>query len=173
MSNNIKWKVIEHSQSNKKNAHVILVAYQKNGSTMNKVVGIVPLFDLRDTDFDGSVSMLEAGWAGFTNWVDPYYVFALMKAAGEKSPIIDAARQLRDYELMNKATGEFMRTAFKVCTKALTTIMVEKSISPGLELNLANTGLANLRRFADEAQFIVQTTLETIIVESICKTYKY
>lgn len=173
MANNIRWKAIEHSQSNKKGAHVILVAYKPNGCSFNKVLGIVPLFDLRDTDFDGSVSYTESGWASFTNWVDPYYVFALMKSAGESSPIIDAARQMRDYELMNQATGEFLRTAFKVCTKALTTIMVEKSISPGLELNLANTGLANLRAFSDVAQFIVQSTLETIIVESICKTNKY
>ena len=173
MANNIRWKAIEHTQSNKKGAHVILVAYQPNGKTFNKVLGIVPLFDLRDTNFDGSVSTLEAGWAGFTNWVDPYYVFALMKSAGDSSPIMDSARQLRDYELMGQANSEFLRTAFKVCTKALTTIMLEKSISPGLELNLANTGLANLRAFSDVAQFIVQATLETVIVESICKTYKY
>lgn len=172
MANNIRWKAIEHSQSNKKGAHVILVAYQSNGRILNKVVGIVPLFDLRDTNFDGSVSYNESFWAGFSNWVDPYYVFALMKAAGDCSPILEAARQLRDYELMNNTNAELLKKSFTVCSKALTTILTEKALSPGIELNLANTALANLKYCSDTAQFIVQTILETVIVESICLTHK-
>ena len=63
-----------------------------------------------------------------------------------------------------------MRATHKACARALTTLMVEKVLSPGIELNLANTGLNNLGRFSEFAQFVVLATLETVIMESICAT---
>lgn len=164
MANNIKWRALEHSQSNLPGKHVILVAYQSAGMGLNKVVGVAPLYDLRDMNFDGSVSAPEK-W-----WYDPYEVFDLISSTSETSCVCDAARQMRDYELFQKAKMDFLRASYKACGRMLTTIMVEKALSPGIELNLANTGLANLSKFSEIVQFVVQTTLETAIIESICAT---
>lgn len=164
MTNSIKWKVLEHSQSKLSGKHVILVAYQNQGMGLNKVVGVAPLYDLRDMNFDGSVSIPER-W-----WYDPYEVFDLISSTGKVSCIADAAIQMRDYELYNKTIRDFLRSTHKACSRMLTTIMVERAISPGIELNLANTGLANLSKFSEVVQFVVQTTLENVIIESICAT---
>lgn len=169
MANTIKWKAIEHSgsQLKGKKKHVILVAYQSRGMGLNKVVGVAPLYDLRDTDLDGSVSYGEAFFAG--GWYDPYYIFELMTSANNTACAIDAGIQLHDLEFRDKAIRGFLKTGYNVCSKALVAIMVEKAISPGLELTLAETGLANLGTFSDAAQFLVQTEIENIIIDSITK----
>jgi hypothetical protein len=74
----VRWKAIEHRQSKLKGRHVILVAYKRLGTAfLNKVVGLAPLFDLRDMNFDGSVSIPERVYSAA--WWDPYEVFSLMK----------------------------------------------------------------------------------------------
>jgi hypothetical protein len=166
MANSIKWKAIEHSQSKAKGKHVILVAYQSMGAGgLNKVSGVVPLYDIRDMNFDGSTSVLE-------KWMyDPYEVFDFISSTSQVSCVADAAIQMRDYDLYNKTIQGFLRATHKACSRMLTTIMVEKGISPGIELSLAETGLANLGKFSEVAQFIVQTALENVIIESICATH--
>lgn len=168
MANNIKWKAIEHSFSKQKGSakHVILVAYKSRGQGgLNEILGVAALYDLRDANLDGSVTALEKFYA--SGWYDPYYVFELMTSTSSTSCAIDAAIQLHDLEFRRKAMTGFLKTAYKICTKALKTIMVEKAISPGLELTLAETGLANLGQFSDVAQFLVQTEIENQIVNSI------
>jgi hypothetical protein len=173
MANNIKWKPIEHSQSKQKSKHVILVAYKSMGKGgLNDVLAISPLYNLKDANLDGSVSMSEKFWSVLTSMWDPYEVFDLMNSLGGVSPVLEAARQLKDYQLLNKATGDFLRATHKACSRALTTLMIEKVLSPGIELNLANSGLRNLGEFSEHAQFIVQQGLETAIMESICATHK-
>ena len=169
MANNIKWKAIEHSGSEKKGQgkHVILVGYKSRGMGLNEIVGIAPLYDLRDANLDGWVSPLEKFYA--SNWYDPYYVFELMTSASSASCAIDAAVQMHDLDFRRKAITGFLKTAYKVCSKALVTVMLEKSISPGLELTLAKTGLANLGEASDVVQFLVQTQIENIIINSITK----
>lgn len=169
MANNIKWKAIEHSGSSKKGQgkHVILVAYRSRGAGLNEIVGVCPLYDLRDANLDGSVSIPERFYASGL-W-DPYSVFELMTSASNATCGIEAAVQLRDWEFRQKVISGFLKTAFKITSKALMTIMVEKVISPGLELTLAKSGLANLGEFSDAAQFLVQTSIEEAIVSSITK----
>jgi hypothetical protein len=169
MANSIKWKAIEHSGSKQKNAHVILVAYQP-APKFNKVVGIVPLYDLRDMNLDGTASWTEIGWLGLTSLLDPYEVFGVMNSLSEFSPVENAALQLNDFDLLTKAKMGFLEATHKACARALTTLMVEKVLGPGIELNLAKTGLQNLGRLSGTAQFIVQQTLEAVIMESICAT---
>lgn len=166
MANQIKWKGIEHRQSKLKGKHVIWVAYQTQGMGLNKVVGVVPCYDIRDMNFDGSVSIPEK-W-----WYDPYEVFDFISSTSEVSCIADAAIQMRDYDLYNKTIQGFLRSTHKACSRALTTILVEKAIGLGLERTLAETGLANLGKFSEVAQFVVQTALETAIMESICATHR-
>lgn len=162
----ILWKAIENSQSQVKNSgkHVILAAYQPRGMGLNYVRGAVPLYDLTDINLDGSVSLTERFF------YDPYEVWKLIKEAGKASFIADAAIQLKDYELYNKAIADLLSTTHKACAKAATTLLVEKVLSPGFELNLALTALANLKVGSEIVQFIVQTSLETAIIESICAT---
>ena len=164
MANSIKWKAIEHSQSKQKGKHVILVAYQTQGMGLNKVSAVVPCYDIRDMNFDGSVSIPEK-W-----WYDPYEVFDFISSTSQVSCVANAAIQMRDYDLYNKTIQGFLRATHKVCSRALTTILVEKAFGTGLERTLAETGLANLGQFSEIAQFIVQTTLETVVIESICAT---
>ena len=169
MANNIKWRAIEHSFSKQKGQgkHVILAATRSRGMGMIEIVGVAPLYDLRDANLDGSVSMPEKFYA--SGWYDPYYVFELMTSASSTSCAIDAAVQLHDLEFRRKAIMGFLKTAYKICSKALVTLMVEKVFSPGLELTLAETGLANLGKYSDAAQFLVQTGIEEAIVGSITK----
>ena len=98
MANKIQWTSIEHSLSQQKGRgkHVILVAYQP-APRFNKVVGVSPLYDLRDMNLDGTATCTEIGWLGLTSMFDPYEVFGLMNSLGDQSPILDAAQQLRDY----------------------------------------------------------------------------
>ncbi len=167
MRNGFRWRAIEHSQSKIKSKHVILACCRSMGKGgLNEVCAVVPLYDMRDMNFDGSVSIPEKFW------YDPYEVFDLIELASKTSCVADAARQLRDYQLYNKTIQGFLRSTHKACSRALTTIMVEKAITPGVELNLANTGLANLGQFSEAAQFVVTTALETAVIESICATHK-
>jgi hypothetical protein len=55
-------------------------------------------------------------------------------------------------------------------TKLDAKLLVKKVLSPGIELNLANTGLRNFGEYSEYVQFIVQQGLETVIMESICAT---
>lgn len=169
MANNIKWRAIEHSGSKQKGKgkHIILAATRSIGMGMIEIVGVAALYDLRDANLDGSVSIPEKFYS--SGWYDPYYVFELMTSSNSTSCAIDAAVQLRDLEFRRKAQMGFLKKAFKVCTQALVTIMVEKAISPGLELTLAQTGLANLGSSSDAVQFLVQTEIENVIVDSITK----
>jgi hypothetical protein len=164
----IQWTAIENSQSRVKNSykHVSLVAYKPAGMGLNTVYAVAPLYDLRDLNLDGSASLAEKFW------YDPYEVFELIQTAGEASFIADAATQLRDYKLFNSAMAGLLKATHKASAKALTTIMVEKVLSPGIELNMANTALAELGKVSEVVQFVVQTALETVIIESICATRK-
>jgi hypothetical protein len=171
MANSIKWKAIEHSLSQQKNAHVILVAYQSMGKGgMNKVVGVAPLYDLRDMNLDGSASISEIAWLGLTSILDPYEVFGVINSLGNQSPVYDAALRLRDFQLKNQVESGFLRATHKACARALTTLLIENILSPGIELNLANIGLLNMSKNSEFVQFIVQQGLETVIMESICAT---
>lgn len=173
MANEIKWKPIEHSLSQQKGQgkHVILVAY-KPAPRFNEVVGVLPMYDLRDMNLDGSASTGEIVWLGLTTVFDPYEVFGVMNKLGTQSPVLEAAIQLRDYKLKTDAESQTLISTHKACARALTTLMIENILSPGIELNLARTGLQNLGRFSEFAQFIVQQILETVIMESICATRK-
>jgi hypothetical protein len=171
MANSIKWKAIEHSLSQQKNAHVILVAYQSMGKGgMNKVVAVAPLYDLRDMNLDGSASISEIAWLGLTSIFDPYEVFGVINSLGTQSPVHDSAIQLRDFQLKNQVESGILKATHKACARALTTLLVEKVLSPGIELNLANIGLLNMSKNSEFVQFIVQQGLETLIMESICAT---
>lgn len=106
MANKIQWTAKEHSLSQQKGQgkHVILVAYQSKGKGgMNEVVAVMPTYDLRDMNLDGSAAMSEILWLGLTSILDPYEVFGVINSLGSQSPVVDAAIQLRDYDLKTKA----------------------------------------------------------------------
>lgn len=169
MESVIKWKALEHSQSQQKGQgkHVILAAYMPTGAGMNKVVGIAPFYDLRDANLDGSVSVLEKIYG--SEYYNPYDVISLMNSSNAAACVQDAAAQMKDYALVTQASKSFLQATFKVCQKALVSIMFKKALSPGIQLSLANAGLAELGKISGVAQFIVLSTMEKAIVGSICR----
>lgn len=167
MESVIKWKALEHSQSRQKGKHIILAAYLPTGSGMNKVVGVAAFYDLRDANLDGSVSVLERIYG--SEYYNPYDVISLMNSSNTVACVQDAAVQMKDYALVTQASAAFLQSAFKVCQKALVSIMFQKALSPGIQLNLANAGLAELGKISGVAQFIVLSTMEKAIVGSICR----
>ncbi len=167
MAGDIKWDALEHSQSKQTGKHVILVAYKWLGPGLNKVVCVVPLYDLRDANLDGSVSLPERFYG--SEFSDPYGVISLMNGSNAATCVADAARQKKDYELWKQAGTNFLQMAFKVCQKALVSIMVQKALSPGVSLSLANTGLAEMGKISVVANFLVLTSMEKAVVSSICR----
>lgn len=164
---NAKWKLLTHSMS-KTGDHKMLAGYQSKGGGLNKVFFLAPLYDLNDANMDGTVSWLE--WGFGKNIYDPYSVFELFNRANDACCTIDAAVQLRDYELMNKAKGSFLEATHKAAAKALVTISVEKLLSPGIELSLAKSKIADMGKYSDKLLFLVQIGLETAVEEAINKS---
>ena len=145
--------------------HKMLAGYQSKGGGLNNIFFLAPLYSLNDANMDGSVSYLES-WFG-ANLYDPYSVFELFGNATDSCCTIDAAMQLRDYELRNKALNSFLRATHKVAAKAFVTISIEKLLSPGVELTLAQTRLAEMGKYSDKLLFLVQTTFETFVENKI------
>jgi len=167
MANIIKWEALEHSDSKLKGKHVILVAYMPAGAGMNKVIGVAPLYDLRDANLDGSVTVLEKIYS--SEYYNPFDLISLMNSANVVVCVKDAARQMKDWSLFQQADNAFLQATFQVAQKALVSIMVEKALAPGIKLSLAKTGLAELGKVSGVAQFIVQNTIKKAIVDSICR----
>lgn len=167
---NIRWTAIEHSLSRVKGSgkHVILVGYQPDGPILNKVVAVSALYNLMDYDLSGWVSPTEFLWGHGSGLFDPHHVFKFMKEGSKTCFVADAARQKRDYALYNETIMGLLKNTHEVCSVALTEIMVDKAIMPGVQLNLANTGLAELGKISSVAQFVVRTALRWAIVKSIC-----
>ena len=164
---NAKWKLLTHSMS-QTGEHKMLAGYQPKGGNMNDIFFLAPLYDLNDANMDGSVSTLE--WAFGKNIYDPYSVFELFNSSNDACCTIDAAVQLRDYELMNKAKGSFLKTTHKAAAKAFVTISVEKLLSPGIELTLAQTKLAEMGKHGENLVFLVQLGLESLVEAAINKS---
>jgi len=139
----------------------MLAGCQPKGGGMNNIFFLAPLYNLNDANLDGSVSTLE-WWYG-VNLYDPYSVFELFNSSNDVSCTIDAAVQLRDYELMNKAKGSFLKATHKAAAKALVTIAVEKLLSPGIELTLAQSKLAEMGEHSENLMFLVQIGLESAV----------
>lgn len=169
MATNFKWTAIAHSQSPE---HIILVAYRSIGSGLNDVVAVSPLYDLRDMNLSGSVSLTEAGWTAATRLVDPLYIFRIINSLGNASCVADAARQLRDYKLYNEALAGVLETTFKLRHEILTAVMLKSFLSTPIQLNLANTGLAKLNKIGGVATFIVKTALEAAIMKTVVPAIK-
>ncbi|MCY7344891.1 MAG: hypothetical protein LH614_01625 [Pyrinomonadaceae bacterium] len=167
MANEIKWDALEHSQSTLKGKHVILVAYKSAGMGQNKVVGVVPLYDLRDANLDGSVSLPERFYG--SELYNPSGLISLMNGSNAAACVADAARQKNDLELFNQAKTAFLQVAFKVCQKALVEMMVQNSLAPGVKLSLAKTGLAEYGKVSSVANFLVVKAMEKAVVGSICR----
>ena len=157
---NAKWKIITHSQSKNK-SHLMLVGFKPNGSRMNSIFFLAPLYNLNDANLDGSVSVLE--WAYGRNIYDPYSVFELFNSSNRSCCTIDAGNQLRDFEIVQKAFAQSLHSSHKAASMALRTLMVEKLLSPGIERNLAISKLSEMGQHSDKLIFVVQIVLETIV----------
>lgn len=169
----IKWKAFEHSYSKKEGAHMILVGYKRKsfgiGPGLGEVVAASPLYDLRDFNYDGSVSFLERAFAGA--WYDPYELNSLLLPAADTDFKVEAGNAVRDYMFGQKAKEGFLRQAFKATARAAITISVEKILGPGIEKTLAASALSRMQSAGEAAMFVIQASLETVIMESIARTH--
>jgi hypothetical protein len=179
MANNIQWTAISNSQSKAKNKHIILVGYQPTGmGSMNEVCAVLPMYDMRDMDLSGSVSVLEAAWAAATKWIDPLYVFKLINESGKSSCVADSATQMKDYFLYQSAMVGALEATFKVRQEILTAVLMKSFLSAHIggsvngALTLANCGVAELIRMGGVGTFIIKTALEKVIMTSILSTNK-
>jgi len=160
----IKWKVIEHSLSKVRGKHVILVAYQPRSPTLNQVLGIAPLYDLRDADLDGWVSWRE--WA--YGWYYPYTGMGDLAAATDRwSCVNDVARQMKDYVLWQQALGGMLKAAFEVCAVAQTTMLVDQVLAPGVQLTLARTALSDMGKAGGVVQFMVEKSMRWVLLKAL------
>ena len=162
----IKWKVFEHSMSRSSGDHVIVVGYRSNGRVLGTVLCAMPLYDLRDMNFDGSVSLLERAYTSGLS--DPYETFSLMLPAAESDFMIEAGTSVNDYDFVEKAKAAMLHQAYKAAARASVTIAVERFLSPGFEASLAKTALDKMGAKGTAIQFIVQTSAETAVMETIC-----
>ena len=169
----ILWKAFEHSYSRKEGAHVILVGYKKKshgiGKGLGTVVAAAPLYDLRDFNWDGSVSFLEKAYAGAV--YDPYELNSLLMPAAETDFKVEAGNAVGDYMFGQKAKEGFLKQAFKATARAALTITVEKVLGPGIEKTLAVSALSRMGAAGEAAMFVIQASLETVIMESIARTH--
>lgn len=170
---NILWKAIEHPYSKVEGGHVILVGYKKTsfgiGKGLGKVVAAAPLYDLRDFNWDGSVSFLEKAYA--SGMYDPYELNSLLGPAADTDFKVIAGNEVGDYMFGQKAKEGFLRQAFKATARAAITITVEKILGPGIEKTLAASALGRMEAAGEAAMFVIQATLETVIMESIARTH--
>ena len=175
MANTIQWKLIENSQSQVKNKHAIVVGYKPTGmGRINEVAAVIPMYDLRDTDLSGSVSILESGWAAATKLIDPLYVFGLMNSSGKCSCIQDAAIQTHDYQLQHNNTAAFLSSIFNLRQKILTAVLLKSFLAPQISLNVSlfNNALAEISKFNFLTTFFVKQALEKAVMAVIDKTNK-
>lgn len=179
MANDIQWTALKNSQSKLNNKHIILVAYKPTGmGRLNEVCGVLPMYDMRDMDLSGSVSILEAGWSAATRIVDPFYVFKMIKASGKSSCIADAATQMKDYFLYDSAIVGALEATFKVRHEILTAVLMKSFLSAHIgttlsgALTLANCGVAELLKMGGVGTFIIKTALEAAIMKCVLPTVK-
>lgn len=165
--NNAKWKLITHSGSKTGN-HKMVAGYTSNGIRHNNIFFLAPLYNLNDVNMDGSVSVLE--WGFGTNLYDPYSVFSLFADATASCCTIDAARQLHDYELFNKAKMGFLQSAYKTAGKALTTITIERFFKTPMDRATVSAGVKQMGQFTNTLVFLVKTGMSTAVNQAITRT---
>jgi hypothetical protein len=177
MSNEVQWATIEHSGSRRKGAgkHTILACYRSRGAGgMNDVLSVSPLYDLRDADLNGSVTWLEAGWSAGTAVVDPVKVFGIINSLGGASFMLEAARELKDYELQQLALRGVLEGAYNVRHEMLAAVAAQSFVvgNVNVSLDLLNLGLAEVSRFGFATMFIVKKIAETAVMKSVLPLIK-
>ncbi len=178
MSNNIQWTAIENSGSQLKgqNKHILLVAYKPGMGGINEVCAVCPMYNLKDMDLSGRVSVLELGWSAVT-WVwDPLYVFGLIKSANKSSCITDAASQMNDPFLFQASRTAQLEAIFSLRREILTGVMCKGLIGQvtGPALTLASAGIVELMKVGGgAAAFIIKMGFEAAIQKALIYSVKH
>jgi len=171
MSDKVQGKAIEHSMSQCKGQgrHIIAVGYKPVGGGLNEVTCTIPLYDIRDMDLSGGVSWSEAGWSAATRIIDPLYIFGIMNSLGRASFHLEAAHQLRDYQMMMATTREILEQTFKLRHEILRAVLVKSFVTANINLNvdLFNLGLTEISKLGFLTTFVVKTVLEQAVMRSI------
>lgn len=172
MTNGIQWQAIEHSGSNclGEGKHVIAVGYRSRGKGgLNEVCSVIPLYDIRDSNLNGSVSFLEGGWNAGTAVVDPLHIFQIMNSLGEVSFMAEAAVQMDDGELLMEVKRSALERIYKARHEILMAVLMKTFLTANINLNvdLFNKGLAEISRFGFHTAFFVKVAVEQAVMASI------
>jgi hypothetical protein len=171
MKSDIQWKIIEHSKSKSVNKPKIHVFYRSRGKGgMNEIIGVTPLYDMRDKDLDGDVSWQEAGISGISRIYDPVYIFKLVNSFGNASCLIEAGSQLHDYKLIYDATGDFLESVYAMRYDLLTAVILNQMLNSLVSSpmkQLAQAGLAEVNRVYGVIPFIVSKAMQMAVKEYV------
>lgn len=174
MSDEIQWKVISNSQSQFPKKHVIAVGYKSRGMGLNEIAGVIPMYDIRDSNLNGYVSLLEKGWNSAIKYYDPAYIFQFINSSGKASCIIDAARQLDDPFYWQETRMNFLEEIFKLRYDILNAVLMKSFLTAQVSINvdLLNAGLVEMSKFSGGTLFFVKIGLEKLIMASIGKAMR-
>src|SRR5262245_36058593 len=145
MTNKIQWKVIQYALGSHPN-NLILVGYNSGGMGASQVCAISPLYDLRDMNLDGWASPNEKFWYdGASNIKDPEHVFAFIKEAGKASCVMEAARQLKDWQLYSQAELAILQSVLDIGLQTYIPAVIQNlAIAPITNAAVA-AGIANAK----------------------------
>ncbi|MEZ5307419.1 MAG: hypothetical protein R2684_09765 [Pyrinomonadaceae bacterium] len=160
----ITWKCIEHSRSKVPGKHAIVVGYTGKGGP-GSVVCAIPLYDLRDYNFDGSISVGER-LVG-SGWWPSMGVDDLVIGASEADFKIEAGRAAHDIFFSNAAVEDTLRLAYSVAYKAAIEINVKRLLMPGVQLTLAASALKDMEIAGKVIQFVVKTAVEKAVIAAL------
>ena len=106
---NVKWTLYGHPRNRTLKTIVCYAAISSRAST---VLAVIPLYDLRDTDYDGKVGWGETAWP----WVP--FVGGAVTVMQEVELMMAIAMELKDGDLYLTAQRRALDTAFKTADKA-------------------------------------------------------
>ena len=174
MSNEIQWKVISNSMSKLPKKHVIAVGYRSSGMGLNEIAAVIPMYDIRDSDLNGSVGFLEGGWSLMTKFFDPVYVFGIMKSLDKTCCLMDAASQLNDPFFWQETRMKALEEIFRLRHDILNAVLMKTFLTAHININvdLLNAGLVEMSKFSFGTLFFVKIALEKAVMASVGQAMK-
>ena len=167
MTNSIQWTVIPQNTT-RPQINLILVGYRPSGmGGMNEVCAVSPLYDLRDMNLDGTASLTEKLWYGVTKIKDREHVFALIKSAGKLSCVMEAARQMNDYFLVEAAMREALEQVLDIAVQSIMPAVIQNLAVAPAQKAAAQTGLATATNVYGGALFLVKIGMGAPVQQSL------
>ena len=145
---NVKWTVYSHP----KNADLkVIVGYAALSSRASSIMTMIPLYDLRDSDYDGSVGFAETIW--------PFIplIGGALEPMAEAELMITIGMDMHDPEFVQAARMKALGTAFATADKAFRKNTLLPLLTGPAEAALGAFKLATI------ANYILKKGFETVV----------